>query len=97
MHHDSFNDSNLNTDQKLKLIFESWGKVKPLMHLSNTEPEFQQSGSFTDKRKHSFYTHYIPGQLKEMLNSNQCYCNWEFKRKNLAIFKAVEDFNLNLN
>jgi UV DNA damage endonuclease len=96
-HHDSFNDSNLNTDQKLKLIFESWGKVKPLMHLSNTEPEFQQSGSFTDKRKHSFYTHYIPDQLKEILNSNQCDCDWEFKGKNLAIFKAVEDFNLNLN
>ena len=95
-HHDTFNDSNLSIDQKLNLITESWGKIKPLMHLSNTEPEFAESGSFTDKRKHSFYTHYIPGPLKEMLNSNQCDCDWEFKGKNLAIFKAAEDFNLSI-
>jgi UV DNA damage endonuclease len=96
-HHDTFNNSGLNHQEKIKMVMESWGRVKPLMHLSNTEPEFMDSGSFTEKRKHSFYTHYIPSPLLELINGDECDCDWEFKGKNLAIFKAVEDFKIKLN
>lgn len=95
-HHATFNDAGITVDESIKIVFDSWGGIKPIMHLSNTEPEFMNSGSYVDKRKHSFYTHYVPGQLKELLNSDSCDCDWEFKGKNLAIFKAVNDFDLKL-
>jgi UV DNA damage endonuclease len=95
-HHHAFNDGNLHANEASSLAISTWSGYKPNMHLSNSEPEFNDAGSFTEKRKHSFYTHHVPEELKSLLNKDEVDCDWEFKGKNLAIFKAVEQFNLKL-
>jgi UV DNA damage endonuclease len=94
-HHASFNDSGIEVDKALDLAISTWGDCKPLTHLSNTEPELI-NGSFTDRRKHSQYVHYIPSYQQMLNDSGKIDIDFEFKMKQLAIFKAVEDFNIKL-
>jgi UV DNA damage endonuclease len=91
-HHYSFNKGNLNEEEAYQKSISTW-KCKPLTHLSNTEPELK-NGSFTERRKHSEYVYYIPEYLIRDNNLNQIDIDFEFKMKNLAIFKAVKDFNI---
>jgi UV DNA damage endonuclease len=93
-HHHSFNNANLSDEQALNLAISTW-KVKPLTHLSNTDPSLA-NGSFTDKRKHSDYVHYIPECQRLSNNEDKIDIDWEFKMKNLAIFKAIKDFDIKL-
>lgn len=95
-HHHSFNDASLSMDEGLKLAMSTWGDVKPVTHLSNTEPNLV-NGSFTERRKHSDYVHYIPDCQKIANNEDKIDIELEFKMKNLALNKAVQDFNLKLN
>jgi UV DNA damage endonuclease len=95
-HHHTFNPQNLSAEEASSVAISTWRGYKPNMHLSNSEPEFSKEGSFSQKRKHSFYTHSVPDELKRLINNDEIDCDWEFKGKNLAIFKAVEEFNLKL-
>lgn len=95
-HHHTFNDAGISIDDGLVLSKKTWGTVKPLTHLSNTEPELV-NGSFTERRKHSDYVHYIPECQKIANNNDEIDIDFEFKMKNMAIFKAVKDFNLKLS
>lgn len=94
-HHHTFNDGNLSSEDGLKFSMKTWGSVKPLTHLSNTEPELS-NGSFLERRKHSDYVHYIPEHQKDANNNDQIDIEFEFKMKNLAIFKAITDFQIKL-
>lgn len=94
-HHHTFNDAGLSIEEGLNLAINSWNNIKPLTHLSNTEPELV-NGSFTDKRKHSAYVHYIPECMLQANNCDLVDVEFEFKMKNLAILKAVKDFNIKL-
>jgi len=94
-HHHTFNPSNLSLEDALKICKTSWGNIKPLTHLSNTSPEFI-NGSFTDRRKHSDYVHYIPDCQLIANNNNEIDIEFEFKMKNLAIKKAVQDFKIKI-
>lgn len=95
-HHHTFNDAGLSLDEGLSLAKKTWGKIKPITHLSNTEPDLV-NGSFTERRKHSDYVHYIPDCQLYGNNNNEIDVEFEFKMKNLAIFKAVNDFGIKLN
>lgn len=53
-----------------------------------------ENGSFTERRKHSDYVHYIPEYQLKLNNENILDIEMEFKMKNLAIEKAVKDFGL---
>ena len=94
-HHHSFNDSGLTPEDALMLCKKTWGNHKPLTHLSNTDPSLV-NGSFTERRKHSDYVHYIPECQLNGNNNNELDIDFEFKMKNLAILKAIEDFNIKL-
>lgn len=94
-HHHNFNDAQLTVDQALELCITTWGNIKPMTHLSNTAPELCNS-SFVDRRKHSNYVHYIPDIQLKLNNSNTIDIEFEFKMKNLAIFKAIKDFDIKL-
>ena len=94
-HHHTFNDAGLSTEDGLHLIKSTWGKYKPLTHLSNTDPSLI-NGSFTERRKHSDYVHYIPECQLKSNNNNEIDIDFEFKMKNVAIFKAVKDFGIKL-
>lgn len=94
-HHHSFNDAGLSDDDALDMCCKTWGNIRPLTHLSNTDPGLI-NGSFTDRRKHSDYVHKIPECQFNANNADQIDIEFEFKMKNLAIFKAVKDFNIKL-
>jgi UV DNA damage endonuclease len=93
-HHHSFNPDGLSGEEAMLMAMETWGAVKPNTHLSNSEPEFINCGSFTEKRKHSNYYHTIPQYQLEANNSGKIDIDMECKMKNIAILKAVEDFGL---
>lgn len=95
-HHHTFNNSGLSSEEALSLSISTWGKeIKPLTHLSNTAPALI-NGSFTDRRKHSDYVHYIPEHQLLANNNGLIDIDFEFKMKNEAIFKAVKDFGIKL-
>ena len=70
---------------------KTWGTIKPLQHLSNTEPGME-NGSFTERRKHSYNIHYIPEKQKELILENIIDVDVEAKGKNLAVLKMRKDF-----
>jgi len=94
-HHHSFNDGGMSAEDAMNKAFTTWGTSKPMTHLSNTTPGLE-SGSFREKRKHSDYVHYIPEYQLKAHSENKTDIDFEFKMKNLAIFKAVKDFNISL-
>ena len=95
-HHHSLNDEGISIEDGLELCKSTWKDIKPLTHLSNSIPEFA-NGSVTERRKHSDYVYYIPEcQLKDN-NSGNIDIEMEFKLKNIAIEKAIKDFNLLLS
>jgi len=83
-HHHTFNNDSLSDVDAFELALSTW-KVKPLTHLSNTEPELQ-NGSFKDRRKHSKYVHYIPEHQLIANNKDITDIDFEFKAKQLSIF-----------
>lgn len=95
-HHHTFNDCNLSLEEAFALSKKTWGTIKPLTHLSNTDPSLI-NGSFTERRKHSDYVHYIPEFQLKANNNNEIDIDFEFKMKNIAIKKAVEDFGIKLS
>lgn len=94
-HHHIFNDGGLTSTEALEMSKKTWGEIKPLTHLSNTSPDLV-NGSFTDRRKHSDYVHYIPDHQMNDNNDDKIDIEFEFKMKNLAIFKAVKEFGIKL-
>jgi len=95
-HHHSFNTDGLSGEDAMSMAMETWESVKPNTHLSNSEQEFINSGSFTEKRKHSNYYHTIPQYQLNANNSGKIDIDMECKMKNIAILKAVKDFGLAL-
>jgi UV DNA damage endonuclease len=91
-HHHVFNDGGISIDDGLKLAISTWN-VKPLTHLSNTEPELV-NGNFKDRRKHSYYIHYIPECQRLANNNGTIDVEVEAKGKNLSIFKMIKDFEI---
>lgn len=92
-HHHTFNDSNINGEEALNIAISTWNNIKPLTHLSNTEPELK-NGSFKDKRKHSNYIYYIPEYQLKAYNNNLIDIDVEAKLKNLSIDKVRKDFSI---
>lgn len=95
-HHHSFNDCGLSLEESLEKAKSTWVNVKPLTHLSNSSPS-AINGSFTERRKHSDYVHSFPECQLFGNNNDQIDVEMEFKMKNLAIFKAVKDFDVKLS
>ena len=95
-HHHTFNDVDLSIEEGLSLSKSTWSNIRPLTHLSNTDPSLTE-GSFTEKRKHSDFVHYIPECQLLANNNDEIDIDFEFKMKNLAILKAVKDFNIKLS
>jgi UV DNA damage endonuclease len=92
-HHHTFNTDDLASEDAMELAMTTWGAFRPMTHLSNTEPGME-SGSFRDRRKHSDYVHYIPEHQRKAHADGRIDIDFEFKMKNLAMFKAVKDFDL---
>lgn len=94
-HHHTFNDGNLSMEEAFDVSLLTWNNIKPLQHISNTEPCFV-NGSFTDKRKHSNMIHYVPEPQLSYLRDDLIDVDVEAKLKNLSVFKMSKDFNIPL-
>lgn len=95
-HHYTFNDGNLTFEEAYRASCETWSEgIKPLQHLSNTEPEYA-NGSFADRRKHSKLIHYVPKLQLQALREDTIDVEIESKYKNIAIFKMAKDFEISL-
>lgn len=92
-HHHSFNTGGLSQEEAYAETCKTWANIKPLQHLSNTEPGFENA-SFQNKRKHSYYIHTIPDVQKVAIIENTVDVDVEAKGKNLAVFKMIKDFSL---
>jgi len=90
-HHHTFNTGGMDISTACFETMKTWGTIKPLQHLSNTEPGME-NGSFTERRKHSYNIHYIPEKQKELILENIIDVDVEAKGKNLAVLKMRKDF-----
>jgi len=95
-HHHVFNDGGLEVEEAASAADETWpAGVKPLQHLSNTEPGLS-GGSFTERRKHSDMIHYIPEPQLSRLRRDAVDLEIEAKLKNIAVFDMLTKFDLQL-
>jgi UV DNA damage endonuclease len=95
-HHHTFNDGDLSMTDAFEAACETWPRgVKPLQHISNTEPSLS-AGSVIDRRKHSNFIHYVPEPQLQALRDNTVDVECEAKMKNLAVFKMSKDFEIPL-
>lgn len=95
-HHHAFNDGGLSGEQAMLAAAATWPSgIKPLQHLSNTEPGLE-SGSFTERRQHSWAIHYIPDYQKEFYNSGKSDIEMECKGKNLGFIPYVDALGIYL-
>lgn len=93
-HHHTFNDGELTMDEAFDATRQTWqAGVRPLQHISNTEPELV-NGSSTDRRKHSNMIHYVPDCQLKSLRDDTIDVEVEAKLKNLAVFKMATDFDI---
>ena len=95
-HHHVFNDGDLSMEEAFHASCETWSNnVKPLQHLSNTEPSLA-GGSFSDRRKHSDMIHYVPDCQLQALRDDTVDVEVEAKHKNLAVFEMSKRFEIPL-
>ncbi len=92
-HHHNFNNGGLEPIDAFNLAISTWGEIKSLQHLSNTEPG-RENSSFNDKRAHSEMIHYVPDFQLKAIQEDRIDVDIEAKLKNLAIFKMRRDFNV---
>lgn len=92
-HHFTFNTGNMSFAMAFDDTRSTWGNIKPLQHISNTEPGFEDA-AFNQKRAHSQYIHYIPDMQLEAIRDNTVDVDVEAKHKNLAIFAMRDKFDI---
>jgi UV DNA damage endonuclease len=92
-HHFSFGSNDLVYDDAFSATVGTWGQIKPLQHLSNTEPGME-GGSFNEKRSHSNFIHYINKHQLDALRNDTIDVDLEAKMKNIALLKFREDYGI---
>jgi UV DNA damage endonuclease len=92
-HHYNFNSSDLVYDDAFSATKRTWGQIKPLQHISNTEPGME-GGSFNERRSHSNYIHSINSHQLHDLRNDEIDVDVEAKMKNLALLKLRQDYGI---
>ena len=92
-HHYNFNSNDLIYDDAYFATVSTWGQIKPLQHLSNTEPGME-NGSFNEKRSHSNFIHYVNQHQLDALRANTIDVDIEAKMKNIALLKFREEYGI---
>jgi UV DNA damage endonuclease len=92
-HHHTFNDAGLPMDLASRAAKATWGDVRPLQHISNSEPTLAPNASFTKLRAHSEYIHHIPQVQLDDVRAGAIDLEVEAKLKNLAIDRMIQSFD----
>jgi len=85
-HHYNFNSNDLIYDDAYIATLGTWGQIKPLQHLSNTEPGME-NGSFNERRSHSSFIHYINQHQLDALRNDTIDVDLEAKMKNISLLR----------
>jgi len=95
-HHHPFNDGGMTGEEAMLAAASTWPSgIKPLQHLSNTEPGLE-GGSFTERRQHSWAIHYIPDYQKEFYLAGKSDIEMECKGKNLGFIPYLDALGIYL-
>ena len=93
-HHHVFNNGDLSMEDAFSASSETWPKgIKPLQHLSNTEPHLV-NGNFQDRRKHSDMIHYVPDIQLQGMRDDTVDVEVEAKMKNYSTFDLRKQFSI---
>jgi UV DNA damage endonuclease len=92
-HHYTFGSNDISYDDAFTETIKTWKDIKPLQHLSNTEPGME-SGSFNEKRTHSNFIHYINQHQLDALRNDTIDVDLEAKMKNIALLKFREEYGI---
>ena len=93
-HHHTFNDGDLSMEDAMAVTAETWTNgIKPLQHLSNTEPHLAD-GNFQDRRKHSDMIHYVPEPQLKAMREDAVDVEIEAKLKNLSVIDLRTRFGV---
>jgi UV DNA damage endonuclease len=90
-HHHVFNDGDLDMADAHAASCETWGTIRPLQHISNTEPSLVNA-SVSQRRKHSDMIHYVPAPQLQSMRDDTIDVDVEAKSKNIAVLKMAADF-----
>lgn len=90
-HHHSFNPDHLTVDEAYRAACETWpAGVRPLQHVSNTEPGFE-NGTFSERRRHGPYIYQLPDPQLEGVLADAIDLEVETTMKNLAVERLLDD------
>lgn len=92
-HHYNFGVDDLPFDVAFRETLATWGSIKPLQHISNTEIGMENA-AYNQKRAHSEMIRYIPPLQLEAIRGNLVDVDVEAKLKNIALLKMREDFQI---
>jgi UV DNA damage endonuclease len=92
-HHYTFNTGDMSFADAFDCSGSTWGSIKPLQHISNTEPGMENA-AFNQRRAHSQYIHRIPDMQLDAMRNNTIDVDVEAKHKNLALLDMRKQFNI---
>jgi len=92
-HHYNFGSGDLLFDDAFRSTIDTWGGIKPLQHISNTEIGMENA-AFNQKRAHSQMIRYVPPLQLEAIRGNIIDVDVEAKMKNIALLKMRQEFGI---
>jgi len=92
-HHFTFGMDDLSFSDAFCESIRTWGRIKPLQHISNTEIG-EENSSYNKKRAHSQLIRYIPDDQLNAIREDLIDLDVEAKLKNIAVLKMRKDFGI---
>jgi UV DNA damage endonuclease len=92
-HHYTFGRDDLGVEDAFNGCVRSWGAIKPLQHISNTEVGMENA-SYNQKRSHSQMIRYAPENQLQAMREDTIDVDVEAKMKNIALLKMRQDFDI---
>jgi UV DNA damage endonuclease len=92
-HHHIFDPSDISVDDAYNSTIATWGKIKPLQHISNTEIGMENA-VYNKKRAHSQMIRYVPDVQLQGMRDDTVDVDVEAKLKNIALLKMRKDFDI---
>ena len=92
-HHYQFNTGHVDFSTAYNMAVDTWSGIKPLQHLSNSEPG-TENAPFNQKRAHSQMIHHVPDLQLSAIRDNLIDVDVEAKAKNIAVMQMRKDFNV---
>ena len=94
-HHHAFDSSDLSVGDAYSASIATWGQIKPLQHISNTEIGMENA-VYNKKRAHSQMIRYVPEVQLQGMRDDTIDVDVEAKLKNIALLKMRKDFEIKI-